>query len=64
MNNYKFQIVSMDNKGYILTFKDFEDSENKIENKVMMQYINYQSTLMNVSKIEITRWNTKTGERE
>lgn len=58
--NYKFQVVSLDKKGYIERFKDFDWRD--IDE--MLVYLNMEVTNGNVAKVEITRWNKTTRERE
>lgn len=57
---FKFQVISMDKKGYILRYHDFTQNELNL----MLDYLNSEATSGLVSKIEITRWNIDTGERE
>ena len=56
---FKFQVVIMDKKGYILEYMNFEDKAVKH----MLEYVALKCLNENVNKFEITRWNDK-GERE
>ena len=60
MNHLKFQVTIFDKKGYILGYSNFE----WIQMEQMLQFISFRATSAEANKVEITRWNKKTGERE
>ena len=55
----KYQVVSYTKDGYIIRFKVFPDGDYY----ELSAYIIHQTQLKEVSRVEITRWNTK-GDRE
>jgi hypothetical protein len=59
MKKLHFQVTSMDKRGYILRFHNYDwDKVDK-----MLEHVNFEATDAKVNKIEIVRWNEK-GERE
>lgn len=59
---FKFQVVLMDKRAYIIDHKDFNLSVEEF--RKLGKYVGENLENPEVNKIEITRWNTKTGERE